>query len=293
MKTRGSERQNPFNKMALTLVGLSFAIVQSQAASYEWTFNSGNISASLGSGIMSYAGASAGLTTFGSTGGGVPNIGGNTANYMHVPAFTSAANGYKLELTGTGPNGGGSYVNNYTVLFDVYIPGPWPMDYMVPFFNTNPDNGNDADFYLYGDGEIGIGGGGYSAPGTLAPNTWYRVAFVANCSAGTLSYYVNGTNVKTRGGVTLDDGTFALYSNLDPGADLLLFNEPTGLYTHELYLNSVAFVDHAMTGSELSALGGPNAIGILAVPEPTTISIVLLGLLAGGAMRKRSLPSVG
>ena len=24
---------------------------------------------------------------------------------------------------------------------------------MGAFFNTNPDNGNDADFYLYGDGK--------------------------------------------------------------------------------------------------------------------------------------------
>ena len=292
MKTLGSERHNPFSKLALALVGLSFGIVQSYAASYEWTFNSGNLSSSLGGGVMSYAGTSAGLTTFGATGGGVPNIGGNTANYMHVPAFTSAANGYTLELANSGPNGGGSYINAYTVLFDVYIPSPWPMDYMVPFFNTNPNNGNDADFYLYGDGEIGIGGGGYSAPGALTPDTWYRVAFVADCAAGTLSYYVNGVNVKTRGGVSLDDGTFALYSNLDPGADLLLFNEPTGLYTHELYLNSVAFVDRAMTGSELSALGGPNALGIL-VPEPTSISIALLGLLVGSAVRKRSQPGVG
>lgn len=288
MKIHASERHHLFSQLALALIGLSFATGQSPGASYEWTFNSGNLSASLGGGIMSYAGSSAGLTTFGTTGGGVPNIGGVAANYMHVPAFTSAANGYKLELTSTGPNGGGSYVNNYTVLFDVYIPSPWPMDYMVPFFNTNPDNGNDADFYLYGDGEIGIGGGGYSAPGTLVPNTWYRVAFVANCSAGTLSYYVNGTNVKTRGGVGLDDGTFALYSNLDPGADLLLFNEPAGLYTHELYLNSVAFVDHSMTSGELSALGGPNALGILVVPEPTVMSIALSGLLAGFALRKRS-----
>ena len=43
MKTRGSERHKPFTKLALAFVGLSFAIVQSQAASYEWTFNSGNL----------------------------------------------------------------------------------------------------------------------------------------------------------------------------------------------------------------------------------------------------------
>lgn len=287
MNIRGSLLNNHLQKLVLTVVGLSLAAGQTGAASYEWTFNGGNLSASLGSGSMTYAGASAGLTTFGTTGGGVPNIGGNVANYMHVPAFTSAANGYLLEFANTGPNGGGLYVNNYTIIFDVYIPSPWPLDYMVPFFNTNPGNGNDADFYLYGDGEIGIGGGGYSAPGALTPDTWNRVAFVANCSAGTLSYYVNGTNVKTRGGVSLDDGIFALYSNLDPGADLLLFNEPTGLYTHELYLNSVAFVDYAMTGTELSSLGGPNALGILAVPEPSSLSIALFGLLAGGVLRKR------
>jgi hypothetical protein len=287
MKKSGPVIGNHLHKLAFALVGLSLAAGPVVAANYEWTFNSGNVSASLGSGIMSYAGASAGLTTFGTTGGGVPNIGGNAADYMHVPAFTSAANGYKLELVNTGPNGGGSYVNQYTIIFDLYIPSPWPMDYMVPFFNTNPNNGNDADFYLYGDGEIGIGSGGYSAPGALTPNTWNRVAFVSDLAANTLTYYVNGTSVKSRTAGGVDDGTFALYSNADPGADLLLFNEPTGLYTHELYLNSVAFVDHALTGGELSVLGGPKAVGIL-VPEPSSISIAFLGLLAGGILRRRS-----
>jgi len=269
-------------KLALGAVAVVLLTGSAIAATYEWTFNSGNLSPGVGSGIMSYAGASAGLTTFGTTGGGVPNIGGNAANFMHVPAFTSAANGYNLEFVSTGPNGGGSYVNNYTIIFDILVPSPWPMNYIVPFFNTDPGNGNDADFYLYGDGEIGIGGGGYSAPGVMAPDTWYRVAFVN--SGTSLSYYVNGTSVKTRS-ATLD-GQFALYSNLDAGHDLRLFNEPTGLYTHELYLNSVAFIDYAMTGGELSALGGPSAMGIL-VPEPSTMSLVLLGLVGVGAMRFR------
>src|SRR6188768_970597 len=124
MKKLGLILAHQFQKIALTITGLSIAIAPAGAANYEWTFNSGDLSASLGGGIMSYAGASGGLTTFGTTGGGVPNIGGTPANYMHVPAFTSAANGYKLELVNTGPNGGGSYVNNYTVVFDLYIPSP-------------------------------------------------------------------------------------------------------------------------------------------------------------------------
>jgi len=94
-----------------------------------------------------------------------------------------------------------------------------------------------------------------------------------------MSYYVNGTQVATgsQGGSGVD-GRWSLNSNLDPGADLLLFNEgdTSGNYTHELYVNSVAFVDTAMTSGDLAALGGPKAIGIL-VPEPATAGLLALG----------------
>jgi hypothetical protein len=285
MKTCESDRRNRFIKLALVLVGLSLASVQSQAASYEWTFNSGNLSTSLGNGTMAYADAQSGtLTTFGTTGGGVPNIGGQAANFIHVPAFTGVGNGYNLTLNDTGPNGGGSYVNQYTVIFDFLSPNNlnW-----TPFFNTEPGNGNDADFYLAYDGSVGIGSV-YSSAGIVAADTWYRLAFVANLSAGTISYYLNGNLVGSgsQSGSGLD-GRWALYSNLDVGHDLRLFNEPSGLYTHELYVNSIAFVDYAMTGNELSALGGANALGIIAVPEPSVISMSLVFLLAGGAARMR------
>jgi hypothetical protein len=286
MKRNGSYIRKNFHKFAAsTAVMLSCASL-TFAASYEWTFNGGDLSTGLGNGTMSYADAQSGtLTSFGTTGGGVPNIGGQAAKYVHVPAFANLANGYHLTLNDTGPNGGGSYVNNWTIIYDIYVPSPWPLDYMVPFFNTDPANGNDGDFYLYGDGEIGIGGGGYSSPGTLTPDTWYRVSFVA--SASTLSYYVNGTLVKSRAGGGLD-GTWSLYSNADAGPDLLLFNEGdgSGQYTHELYLNSVAFVDHAMNATEVSALGGPNAEGIL-VPEPTTIGLGILGAITALCVRAR------
>jgi hypothetical protein len=269
----------PASRHYLKVVG--FTLVASalsfsaRSANYEWTFNSGNLSTSLGNGAMAYADAQSGtLTTFGSTGGGVPNIGGQVANFIHVPAFVNAANGYNLTLNDTGPNGGGSYVNQYTIIYDFLSPGPlnW-----TPFFNTDPANGNDADFYLAYDGTVGIGS--LYSGSIIAPNTWYRLAFVANLSAGTMSYYVNGTQVASgsQGGSGLD-GRWSLYSNLDAGHDLRLLNEPSGAYTHELYVNSIAFADRAMTGSELQALGGPNAAGIFAVPEPATGSLLLAGL---------------
>ena len=287
MKIRKSESRKTLKKIVAAIIaGASFAALESQAATYEWTFNGGDLSASLGSGSMAYADAFSGTaTTFGTTGGGVPNIGGVAANYMHVPAFTSVGNGYNLTLSSTGPNGGGGYVNQYTVIFDILSTGPlnW-----TPLFNTEPANGNDADFYLAYDGSVGIGSI-YSSSGVVAPNTWNRIAFVANLSSSTISYYVNGSLVASgsQSGSGLD-GRWSLYSNLDPGHDLRLFNEPTGLYTHDLYVNSVAFVDSAMSGAQISSLGGANAYGIFAVPEPSTMSLGLLGLLAVGMIRSRT-----
>ena len=56
------------------------------AASYEWTFNSGNLSTSLGNGAMAFADAETStITTFGTTGGGVPNIGGQSCLFFFEP----------------------------------------------------------------------------------------------------------------------------------------------------------------------------------------------------------------
>jgi hypothetical protein len=222
---------------------------------------------------MDYSdGGTAGQTSFGTTDGStVPHIGGSPAKYMHVPAFTSDADGYWLTFNHSSHNAGtNQYINRYTLVFDVLVPGPlnW-----TPFFNTDRDNLNDADFYLASDGSIGIGSGGYSAAGVITPNTWNRIAFVADLEVNTLTYYVNGTNVKSRAATGMG-GRWAVFSNEDSGPDLLLFNEgdTSGVYTHELYVSSVAFTDRVLSAAEAAALGGPNANGILArsfSPKPT------------------------
>ena len=260
--------------------------------SYEWRFTQGDLTTDLGNGTMSYVVDAAG-TTFGTTdGSSVPHIGGNVAKYMHVPGFTSDADGYWLTFDDSGPNvGTNAYINRYTLFFDVLIPSPWPVnEYIVPFFNTDPYNLNDGDFYLYSDGELGIGGGGYAPAGTITPDTWCRIAFVADIAANTLTYYVNGTKVKTRSGGGLG-GTWSLYSNQDVGAyplypaNLLLFNEgdTSGIYTHDVYLSSVAFTDRAISAGEASTLGSPGAGGIL-VPSFASAPMLASQQSANGAV---------
>ena len=124
----------------------------------EWRFDTANLSSTVGSGIMAYAApTTAGLTTFGATDGTtVPHIDGQPTGYLGVPAFSDKADGYLLEFPDLAPDGGGGFVNQYTFIADVLIPGPlnW-----LPFFQTEPTNPfrNDADFYLAPDGALGIG----------------------------------------------------------------------------------------------------------------------------------------
>lgn len=279
MKAILSRTRSRFHQWGVATVAVALAAAQAPAAEYMWNFENGNLAASFGNGAMSYADAETGtLTLFGSTGGLVPNINGQVANYLYVPAFANLGNGYHLKFNDSGPNGGGDYINQYTIIFDIYSPGSinW-----TPFFNTAPDNANDADFYIADDGSVGIGTLGYSGAGVIAPNTWYRVGFAADLGAGTVSYYVNGASVYDRVGGSLLNGRFALYSNLDVEPSFLLFNEgdTSGQYTHELFVNSIAFVDRVLSPAEMLALGGPNAQGIL-VPEPSSIALAAMGLLA-------------
>src|SRR6185503_20272162 len=144
---------------------------------YEWNFANGDLAPALGNGVLSYADGTvtSNLTSFGiSDGTTVPHMAGYPTRYLRAPAFTSAANGYHVTLTGSGSNGSGVYINQFTIILDVLIPGPLGR---TPLFNTNPQNANDADFFVEANGRLGTSGIGYSAPGIVSSNAWQRLAF--------------------------------------------------------------------------------------------------------------------
>lgn len=240
-----------------------FTTLNTNAVVYEWDFAAGNLSTALGNGTMEFADAATpGLSIFGTTSGtAIPHIDGQAATYLRVPAFTGLTNGYLLSFHDSGANGGGSYINRYTFIADVLMRGPlnW-----TPLFNTNPQNANDADWYVDPTGRLGIGDLGYTAAGVVLANSWVRLAFAADLGTGEVRYYRNGTQVGQRTGASLLDERFSIFSDADAGPDLLLFNEgdTSGGYTHELHVSSIAFIDRTLSAAEITAMGGARAEGI-------------------------------
>jgi endonuclease/exonuclease/phosphatase family metal-dependent hydrolase len=226
---------------------------------YEWNFVSSSLAPTLGRGVMSYAdgATTSNLTSFGlSDGVTIPHLQGQPVRYLRVPAFAANGNGLQLTFSDSGPNGGGVYLNQFTIIYDLLVPAPlgW-----TALFNTNPQNGNEADFYIDPTGRLGTSAIGFSPAGTVSAGAWVRIGFAADLATGTAKYYLNGSLVFT--GAAGLDGRHSLYSNVDAGPDLLLFNDPAHL-THLLYLSSVAFTDRELSATEMQVLGQPNDLGI-------------------------------
>jgi len=286
-------RPFPFLLRLSAFAGLFFATISNvSAAAYVWGFDSFDLSIAPGSsnGSMTYRGNTAPRTFFEITGSTYPNINGQPARYLRHDAWpTATANdttlGYELTFAESGPNGGGDFINQYTFVIDILVPGT--LDY-VPIFQTDTDMNNDADWYIAPDGSFGIGDLGYTTAGLITTNTWYRLGFVANLGNDDVRYYLNGTLVHTTTATGLLDGRFSIFSNVDPGPDLVLFNENdvSGNYTHAGVYNSIAFFDTAFTAAQMSALGGPSAAGI-GVPEPTVALLTATGV-AFVAFRSRA-----
>jgi hypothetical protein len=222
----------------------------------QWDFNSGDLSGTVG-GPLQYLDGAGGATQQGTQFGtttalGIPNIGGAEALVMRFPS-NYVTMGYTMPTPATA-NGGGTLVNQWTLIMDILFP-------------TNSsgkirglleaDAGNTPDAELFVGANNGIGAPGQFA-GELKPNTWHRIAFVVDQSAGinALRTYVDGVEVGTRRAADVD-GRWALAA----GGTATLFTDDND-QTAEGYVNSIQLRNVALTAGQLRALGGPSAAGI-------------------------------
>ncbi|MDB6017346.1 MAG: Phosphoesterase family protein [Pedosphaera sp.] len=231
----------------------------------QWDFDAGDLRATVGADLQ-FVGDTAGNTTF-----PVLNINGQPASVMAFPG-NSTSQGFYLRH-GAKPNGGGQFVNQYTLIMDVMYPAS-SSDQWRALFQTDPFNhtGNEADFFVGNNGSLpapdGIGTDG-QFDGSLAPNTWYRIALVVDLTATNgqqLTKYINGAKVATQSLAGGLDGRYAL------GPTAQLFTSGISGSTQPGFVNSIRFANGPMSDAAITALGGPSANGIAQAVAPLQIS---------------------
>jgi hypothetical protein len=244
--------------LSAALVGLQTSFAQgtntTNNVTGQWDFNQGDLRATIGTPLQ-FVGGIEGFTTFENA-----QIGGATAKVMHFPG-AEPGQGY-LMFHGAKPNGGGTNVNEYTLIMDLMWPGDSDGTFRALFnVNTNDvDDPNDitsdkdAAMFVNPDNAIGIQN---DYIGTMNPNTWYRLGLAFDLTNGIVTKYLNGTNIGSQflGANLIDSPQFSL------GPALLLFAD-NSFETAPGLVNSVQFRDRVLTDAEMLALGSPSAGGI-------------------------------
>jgi hypothetical protein len=141
-------------------------------------------------------------------------------------------------------NGGGNYVNEYTIMADIYLPDKlsWRA-----IFQANRDNTNDAECFIKPTGEVGLASTGYSTY-QLNANEWYRLVISVDLGS-TYRIYLDG-QLALEGKSPAVDGSFSL--ELDK---LLLFADNNG-EDGAINVSEVDMWDGPLSESDVSALGG-------------------------------------
>ncbi|MBI5384762.1 MAG: immunoglobulin domain-containing protein [Verrucomicrobia bacterium] len=227
----------------------------------QWDFQNGDLGPSCG---LPLGFGDAGVetdTTFGTTTSfGIPPIAGSPANVMRFTPSAAKWDGYKL-YHGAAPNGGGVYVNQYTLILDVLYP-PSSDRQWRSLLQTATGNGNDGDFFVGTANGLGISG---SYQGNLTPNEWHRLVLAVDLTVNLVTKYLDGVRVANQ---TLSEGRDGRWS-LDPYALLIADNDGDNVPG---YLSSVQFRNGKITDAEVAAMGGPTASKI-----PGCVSITVAG----------------
>ncbi|MDP1676043.1 MAG: T9SS type A sorting domain-containing protein [Bacteroidota bacterium] len=167
-------------------------------------------------------------------------------------------------------NGGGTLVNEYTLMIDFKVSS---LDKWKCFFQTDISNTSDGECFINQTAAtIGVAATGYSSF-SITANEWYR--FTISVKNGTqFKYYIDGQLINN-GTVQAVDGRFALDSLL------LMFADNDG-EDDNIDCAEIAIWNSALSATDIATLGGyghyiaPKTTPItqyLQSPSPTSIYI--------------------
>jgi hypothetical protein len=237
----------------------------------QWDFTAGNLAATCGQDLQYFDASVSANTTFGTTTSfGISDIAGQPANVMKLTPTsgnsggsganpsTAAWGGYKM-FHGASANGGGTNVNQYTLIFDVLYPSTSDNSWRAILqSDTNAVTGaNDSEYYI-NNAANGIGiSGVYN--GVVTASVWHRIAIAVDMSGPgphpVLEKFIDGVKV---GEQTTGLGTITVDQrfSLNP-LYALLFAENNG-FNNDAYVSSVQFRNGRLSDAAIAAMGGPT-----------------------------------
>jgi len=188
---------------------------------------------------------------------------------MRVPGDLSRNIGYVMNH-GIAPNGGGTRVNQYTLVMDVLV-AETGGGAAALWQTSSTNNTDDGDLFWQGD-NFGQGNGGYNGTGAFTAGEWHRIAAAYDMAANppVVTKYVEG--------LKQDDWTDN--QSLDnPRRSMLpsavLFGDGDQDERRKMWVNSIQIRSGKLSDVELESLGGPTADGVplvlsvTVVPAPT------------------------
>ena len=240
----------------------------------QWDFLGDNLAATYGNDLQYGDATVQSDTTFGTTTSfGIPDINGTPTTVMHFTPSTAQWFGYQM-YHGAAPNGGGSYVNQYTLIFDLYYPansdGTWRS-----LWQTDTSDNSDGDLFVGTSDGLGISS---VYDGTISAGAWHRIAAAFDLTgpgSPVLAKFVDGVKV---GNQTLGAGIDGRWS-LDPYA--LVFADNDGDVA-EAYVSSIQFSNGRRPDAFLEALGGPSALKIPGAIKAIVINGAVTIVWTGG-----------
>ncbi|MEI6342003.1 MAG: hypothetical protein WCR07_08600 [Verrucomicrobiota bacterium] len=236
----------------------------------QWDFDAGDLRATVGTALAYFDGdngvTKAG-TVFGTTSAlGLPTINGRDAKVMEVPGALDRNIGYVM-THGIAPNGGGTKVNQYTLVLDVFVDtsGPGAASLLQ---TSSLGNTDDGDLFWQGS-NFGQGGGGYNGRGTFTAGAWHRVVAAYDMAATppVVTKYVDGIK---QDDWTANQGLDAPRRALQPTA--ILFGDGDQDERRKMWVNSIQIRNGKISDAEAFALGGPSADGIPADIKSTPVA---------------------
>lgn len=217
----------------------------------------------------------------------------NPTLYSDQGVIQTFTGGYIDVPDSIAPNGGGSYVNDYTIMIDYLQTTETPAGdpYNSLFQTAGSPTANDGDLWIQNSSDgttssrvgsiIGSGDLGYSTL-TFDASQWHRIVWSVD-NNNFFRVYIDGT-------LYLDSAAQGVDGRYSLNPDFYLLADDTGETAWGLF-GTAAVWDHALTGSEVTAMGGwiggadtPTALTM--VPEPATMSFMAFGVLALALLRK-------